>query len=166
MKYIALALLVLFGVQSYRLASETAAHAKTVADHATHLAAVDREIAATTTKLRTLEQRLAQRNLEIANEQARLKADADRRVADAQRAAASLRDTLYALGRRERPADPAAARWFDATTTARRLVGECSDRRQEVAEAADGLRTQVIGLQRYVAEVCLAANVSKKEGFE
>lgn len=111
-----------------------------------------------TEKARTAENALNTRNLEIANEQARLKADAARRVADAQRIAAGLRDTIYALGRRERPTDSTAAGWFDAAATARRLVGECSDRRAEVATAAHELRTQVSGLQQYVAAVCLAAN--------
>lgn len=110
-----------------------------------------------TEKARTAENALNTRNLEIANEQARLKADAARRVADAQRVAAGLRVTIYALGRRERPADSTAAGWFDAATTARRLVGECSDRRTEVATVAHELRTQVIGLQSYVAEVCQGA---------
>lgn len=112
-----------------------------------------------TEKARTAENTLNTRNLEIANEQARLQADATRRIADAQRATAGLRDTLYALSRRERPADPAAAGWFDAANTARRLVGECSDRRTEVAAAAHELRAQVTGLQQYVAGVCLAANL-------
>lgn len=110
-----------------------------------------------TEKVRTLETQLNAANLENANEQARLKADAARRIADANRAAASLRDTIATLRSRDRPADPTTASWFDAASIARQLVGECSDRRQEVAQAADGLRTQVIGLQRYVAEVCQAS---------
>lgn len=131
-------------------------HAEDIAAWAIERTALAEAKAAATEKARTLETQLNTANLENANEQARLKADATRRIADANRAAAGLRDTIYALGNRPRPADTAAAGWFDAATTARQLVGECSDRRKEVAEAADGIRTQVIGLQRYVAEVCQA----------
>lgn len=137
------------GLQTVRLANTEADWAK----EREHLATVAQTAI---TKNRELEQKLGTANMENANEQARLKTDAARRIAAADRAAAGLRDTIYALGRRERPATPEAAGWFDAATTARRLVGECSGRRLEVAAAAHELRTQVTGLQRYVNEVCLA----------
>lgn len=141
--------LAIAGLQTVRLANTEADWAK----ERERLATVAQ---AATEKNRTLEQQLNTANLENANEQDRLKADASRRIAAADRAAAGLRDTIYALGRRERPATPEAAGWFDAAAVARRLVGECGDRRREVAAAAHELRTQVTGLQRYVNEVCLA----------
>lgn len=150
------------GVQTTRLAIAERDHAETSADWATERTALAEAKTTATNKVRKLETQLNTANLENANEQARLKADAARRIADAQRAAAGLRDTIYALGRRDRPTDPTAASWFDAAATARRLVGECSERRQEVATAAVELTTQVTGLQRYVAEVCLAANSSTR----
>lgn len=148
--------LAIAGLQTVRLSDEAADHAKTVATYATERTGLADATRVATEKARTAENQLATANLENANEQARLKADAARRVADAQRAATGLRDTLYSLSRRERPTDSAAAGWFDAAATARGLVGECSDRRTALAEAADSIRTQVIGLQSYVAGVCLA----------
>lgn len=133
-------------------------HAEDIAAWAIERTALAEAKTTATDKVRTLETQLNTANLENANEQARLKIDAARRIADAQRATAGLRDTLYALSRRERPTNPTAAGWFDAAAAARQLVGECSERRTEVAEAADGIRAQVIGLQRYVAEVCQGAH--------
>lgn len=144
------------GVQTTRLAIAERDHAETSADWAIERTALAEAKTTATEKVRKLETQLNTANLENANEQARLKADAARRIADAQRAAAGLRDTIATLSRRDRPADPAAAGWFDAATVARGLVGQCSDRRRDVAEAAHSLRTQVIGLQRHVAEVCSA----------
>ncbi len=43
----------------------------------------------------------------------------------------------------------------DEATTARDLLGQCSQRYTTVAADADGLRLQVIGLQAFVTDVCL-----------
>ena len=52
--------------------------------------------------------------------------------------------------------DASAATLADEATTARSVLGQCSQRYTTVAADADGLRLQVIGLQAYVADVCLA----------
>lgn len=155
-QYALIAAVLVAGVQTTRLAMTERDHAESIAAWAIERTALAEAKTTATDKVRTLETQLNTANLENANEQARLKADAARRIADANRATAGLRDTLYTLSRRERPTNPAAAGWFDAAAVARQVVGECSDRRRDVAETADGLRTQVIGLQRYVAEVCQA----------
>lgn len=116
----------------------------------------------------------AQRDLQQANENARLlalqsrnkerideeaqKREAARvsRVADLVRSNRSLHATIAELNARPAPADPGAAGFAHEAAVARTLLGECQDRRGEVAGAAEGLRDQVIGLQDYVRDVCLA----------
>jgi septal ring factor EnvC (AmiA/AmiB activator) len=152
--YIMAAMALVIAVLVAALAMAKQDHAEDLTAWAIERTALAEAKTKATERVRDLETQLNTANLENANEQARLKADATRRIAAANRAAASLRDTITTLRSRERPTDPTTASWFDAASTARQLVGECSERRTEVAEAADGIRTQVIGLQRYVAEVC------------
>lgn len=52
--------------------------------------------------------------------------------------------------------DASAATLADEATTARSVLGQCSQRYTAVAADADGLRLQVIGLQAFVTDVCLA----------
>lgn len=52
--------------------------------------------------------------------------------------------------------DPGAVALIGEASTARELLGQCSSRYTAVAADADGLRSQVIGLQDFVATVCRA----------
>ena len=52
--------------------------------------------------------------------------------------------------------DPGAVALIGQASTARELLGQCSSRYTAVAANADGLRSQVIGLQDFVATVCHA----------
>ena len=67
-----------------------------------------------------------------------------------------LRDTLYALGAPAAGQDPAAACRTDAGALERQLLGQCAAALVGVAGEADRLAAQVLGLQGYVREVCLA----------
>ena len=102
----------------------------------------------------------------VANEQAKreasLRASLDR--ADARNR--GLLDTIAQLNNNARAraaadvpgasADASTSAIVDEATTARELLGQCSQRYTGVAAAVDGLRVQVIGLQAFVADVCLA----------
>ncbi|WP_208508387.1 DUF2514 domain-containing protein [Variovorax paradoxus] len=52
--------------------------------------------------------------------------------------------------------DSGAVAFIGQASTARELLGQCSSRYTAVAADADGLRSQVIGLQDFVASVCSA----------
>jgi ABC-type transporter Mla subunit MlaD len=75
------------------------------------------------------------------------------RVATTDRVAGQLRDDIARLNARPAPADPAAARVAVAAARVRELLGACAEEYRGVAVAADGLRDQVIGLQRFASSV-------------
>lgn len=67
-----------------------------------------------------------------------------------------LRDELYALGAPQPRQDPATACRTDAGALERELLGQCATALVGLAAEADGLATQVLGLQGYVRQVCVA----------
>lgn len=107
----------------------------------------------------------AARDRELALNQARQKAE-ERYVEEKRRAAVAagrarseldgLRDTLYALGAPAAGPDSPTACRTDAGALERELLGQCASALVGVAGEADRLAAQVLGLQGYVREVCLA----------
>ncbi len=154
MKYVILLLLVALGAMGLLLANEREEHAKTQRDYAVERRALSDDVTKKTTELRKKDQQLALANMEIADGQTKLTTERNKRAADARAANRLLVDTAAAIGSGKRPTNPEAARYFDAATVAGGLVGECSTRRLEVAEAATELRDKVTGLQAYVTNVC------------
>jgi hypothetical protein len=69
-----------------------------------------------------------------------------------------LRDELYAISipAPNPGANPAAPSRTDGVSIERRLLGNCAAALVEVAAGADGLAAQLIGLQDYVRNVCIA----------
>lgn len=69
-----------------------------------------------------------------------------------------LRDELYAIPvpAPNPGANPAAPSRTDGVSIERRLLGNCAAALVEVAAGADGLAAQLIGLQDYVRNVCIA----------
>lgn len=67
-----------------------------------------------------------------------------------------LRNELYALPALTPGANPAAASRANASTVERQLLGECAGALYEVASTADLLAAQLVGLQSYVRDVCVA----------
>ena len=78
------------------------------------------------------------------------------RAVAAERTAVSLRNEVARLNARPAPQNPEAAAFAREASTARELLGACAAEYRSVAEVADGLRDQVIGLQDYVHSVALA----------
>jgi chromosome segregation ATPase len=74
----------------------------------------------------------------------------------ARRSDAGLRDEIARLNGRPAPENPDAAAAAGEARVARELLGACSQRYTELAREADELRDQVIGLQRFAADVCKA----------
>ncbi len=157
MNYLLAGLLLAVAGLGLLLANEQSEHEKTKRVHAEEYREMANAVAEKTAELRAKDGQLALANKEITDGQIKLNSEKLARAADARRAVASLHATAEALGNRKRPDNPEAGRYFDEAATAGRLVGECSDRRTEVAEAATDLRNQVIGLQSYVLFVCLPA---------
>lgn len=75
------------------------------------------------------------------------------RVAAASASVVSLRDTIVRLNSRPAPADPGAAAFAGEARAARELLGSCSAEYRSLAQDADGLRDQVIGLQQYITSI-------------
>lgn len=71
------------------------------------------------------------------------------RAATTELVSRGLRDDITRLNARPTPGNPEAARLANDATRARELLGACADRYRSVAQAADGLRDQVTGLQSY-----------------
>lgn len=104
-------------------------------------------------KARKREQELQHHADEIARDAAKRQTVLAARVATTDRVAGQLRDDIARLNARPAPADPAAARVAVAAARARELLGACAEEYRGVAVAADGLRDQVIGLQRFASSV-------------
>ena len=102
----------------------------------------------------------------VANEQANREATLRASLTRAESRNRGLLDTINELNLRARAraaadvpgasSDASTNAVVDEATTARELLGQCSQRYTGVAAAVDGLRVQVIGLQAFVADVCLA----------
>ena len=67
-----------------------------------------------------------------------------------------LRNELYAVPTPIAGANSAAPARTDGSSIERRLLGECAAALVEVAAGADLLAAQLIGLQGYVRNVCVA----------
>jgi hypothetical protein len=67
-----------------------------------------------------------------------------------------LRNELYALPTPVAGADPAPIARVDGASPERKLLGECAAALVEMAAGADLLATQLVGLQGYVRNVCVA----------
>ena len=98
------------------------------------------------------------RNLErIAHEDAKREAARAARDAAAAAAVRGLRAEIARLNARPDPypaGDAGLAACAGEAATARELLGESSGAYQQLAEEADGLRDQVIGLQQFARDVC------------
>ena len=124
------------------------------AEFSTYKAQVAENTRKAESEARAKEQKL-QRDVErIADEAAKKQVVLDGRVAAAIRSAVELRDTIGQLNSRPAPADPSIAAIAREASTARQLLGACSEEYRSVAQGADELRDQVTGLQQYVASVC------------
>lgn len=67
-----------------------------------------------------------------------------------------LRDELYAIPAPVAGANPAAPARVNGASIERQLLGQCAAALVEVAAGADVLAAQLIGLQGYVRNVCVA----------
>lgn len=68
-----------------------------------------------------------------------------------------LRNELYALPAPSKIGEnPSTAPSADGASVERKLLGECAAALVEVAAGADSLATQLVGLQGYVRNVCVA----------
>ena len=124
-------------------------------------------------KARTAEQVKQQEAERIAHEQAEREATLRASLRSAESRNRGLHDTINELNLHARAraraaadvpgacTDASASAFADDAATARSLLGQCSDRRTALAGDADGLRLQVIGLQAYVTDVCLARKVGE-----
>lgn len=137
---IALTGIVTWNVQSWRYEEQIAVREAEIA-RATQAA----EAAA-----RKREQELQRHADEISKDAARRQRLLASRAATTDLAAGQLRDDIARLNARPAPDDPDAARVADAARTARELLGSCATQYRGVAEAADGLRDQVTGLQDFL----------------
>jgi hypothetical protein len=97
---------------------------------------------------------------EIAHAQAQREAALQARLARTDAARRSLLDTIADLDARDgaavsaAAADSGAAAFAGQASVARELLGQCAGRYAAVAAAADGLRSQVTGLQEWAHQVC------------
>lgn len=90
---------------------------------------------------------------EIARDAAKRQQALASRVATTDLVARGLRDDIARLDAGRRPDDPEGAGHADAAARARELLGSCAERYRGVAEKADGLRDQVMGLQDWARVV-------------
>lgn len=97
------------------------------------------------------------RNAErTAHEQAKREKATLARAAAAERAVGQLRDEIAALNARPVPEDPRAAALAVEASTARDLLGRCSEAYRWVDGRAQALGDQVTGLQDWAQTVCKA----------
>lgn len=67
-----------------------------------------------------------------------------------------LRNELYAIPAPVASTDPAPIARVDGASPERKLLGECAAALVEMAAGADSLAAQLVGLQGYVRNVCVA----------
>lgn len=77
------------------------------------------------------------------------------------RAVVGLRAEVARLNARPAPVCPEAAAIAVEASTARDVLGECSERYRAVASETDRLSVQVTGLQDYANSVCQAKSLSQ-----
>lgn len=123
--------------------------------------ALDQETSLRLQREANAEQLAKFRNTERINDEQALRAQSRARRAAATGAAADgLLRAVEALNGRGVPAsasDAAVAGLAQEAATARELLGSCTTAHRELAEQADGLRDQVMGLQDYAQRVCPVA---------
>lgn len=118
------------------------------------LAKVQADAMANEQAARAREQQLIAAKHKAEENHAAFKRRTQRAVAGAQSELDRLRDVLAA---RQATADAAPSDRTDgAATTERQLFGQCAKTLAGVAQQADQLAAQVIGLQGYVSAVCTA----------
>ncbi|MBF5006389.1 DUF2514 domain-containing protein [Diaphorobacter caeni] len=147
------------------------AEAKRRGDEKEAEARLQNERAQAESNARIAEQRKQQEAERIAREQAEREASLRASLRSAESRNRGLLDTINELNARDRARaaahvpgtspDASAVAIVDEAAAARTLLGQCSDRRTALAADADGLRLQVIGLQAYVTDVCLARKVGE-----
>lgn len=124
------------------------------AEFATYKSEVAENTRKAEAEARVKEQAMQRQAERVANEAAKKQTVLAARAATTELVAGQLRDEITRLNGRPTPTDPVAAAIAREASTARKLLGACSEEYRSVAQGADQLRDQVIGLQDYVASVC------------
>ena len=129
-------------------------------------ARLEKERAEAESKARIADQVKQQTAERIARDQSEREASLRASLGRAESRNRGLLDTINTLNARDRAraatdvsgtnASASTTTLIDDATTARSVLGQCSQRYTAVAADADGLRLQVIGLQAFVTDVCLA----------
>lgn len=123
-------------------------------EHATYRAEVAENTRQAEAAARATEQRMQRENERIANEASMRERRLAANVATSRVATDSLREHVERLNARPAPADSGAAAYAGEAAAARELLGACAAEYRAVAEGADGLRDQVMGLQEWVEKIC------------
>lgn len=148
---------VLAGMLALSIVTLTVGHVRIKslqAEFSTYKAQVAENTRKAEAEARAKEQKLQREVERISDEAARKQTVLAGRLATANRSVGELRDTIEQLNSRPAPADPSIAAIAREASTARQLLGACSEEYRSVAQGADELRDQVTGLQQYVASVC------------
>lgn len=136
------ALLVLSGVFYVRMASAQIS----LANHKTEVAENTRKAEKAA---RDKEQEMRKNADQIAKEAEKRREDLVNSIASSQQLVSRLRDEIQRLNARPMPSDPRLAACVGEARVPRELLGSCAERYRGVAEEADGLRSQVKGLQDF-----------------
>lgn len=106
---------------------------------------------------RATEQKLQRESERISNEATIRERKLAATVTASRTAANSLRDEIARLNARPVSADPGIAAIAVEAASAREQLGKCAEEYRAVAQGADELRDQLIGLQDWVSQVCQQA---------
>jgi hypothetical protein len=123
-------------------------------EFATYKAEVAENTRKAEAEVRAKEQAMQSQTERIANDAAKKQTVLAARAATTQLIAGQLRDEVERLNARPAPADPESAAIAREAATARKLLGACAIEYRSVAQGADELRDQVVGLQDYANNVC------------
>lgn len=119
----------------------------------TSLATYKTEVAENTRKAeqaaRIKEQEMQKNADQIAQDAEKRRSDLIDSIASSQQLIGRLRNQIDRLNGRPVPSDPQLAACFGEARATRELLGSCSERYRGMAEEADGLRSQVTGLQDF-----------------
>lgn len=152
MRWLTLGLLLACGALAYLLNSEK----REFAEYREQVAQQDKKAADNRARDLLIKVR---NNERIAENDQKLQDQLRVELAAAQSAVERLRrDNDRAKQTRPVPTTTEARTLADEATTARDLLAECSGRYQEVDASAKSLGAQVIGLQAYANDVCLAGS--------
>ena len=145
------AVMVAFLVVSLGVAYLRMAHAEQ--EFALYRAEVAENTRKAEAEARAKEQAMQQQVERVSRDAQKRQNELSNRVAAAGVAAGSLRDEINRLNARPAPQDSQLAACFGEARVARELLGACTVEYRGVAQAADELRDQVIGLQDFVKSV-------------